>query len=97
MMFWWYVYIMTNKKQWTLYIWVTSNLIKRIYQHRESVIEWFTKRYWLKKLVYYEICPNIETAIIREKQLKWWNRATKITLIESTNPDWNDLYDNIIE
>ena len=97
MIYWWYVYIMTNKKQWTLYVWVTSNLIKRIYQHRESLVEWFTKKYWLKNLVYYETCPNIETAILREKQLKWWNRITKIRLIESINPDWNDLYNYILE
>lgn len=93
----WYVYIMTNKKHWTLYVGVTSNLLQRVYQHREWVIEWFTKRYWLKLLVYYEQCPTIESAIIREKQFKWWNRTYKTELIESINKDWNDLYNTIIE
>lgn len=92
----WYIYIMTNNKGWTLYIWVSSNLVQRIYQHKEWLIEWFTKRYWLKNLVYYEECSTMENAIIREKQLKWGSRQQKIDLIESNNKEWKDLYDQII-
>jgi len=88
---------MTNKKYWILYVWVTSDLVKRIYQHKEWIIDWFTKKYELKILVYYEVCPTIQSAIMREKQLKWWNRKQKIELIESINKDWHDLYNIIIE
>ena len=91
-----YVYIMTNHKNGTLYIWVTSNLSQRIYEHREWIRDGFTKKYNLPVLVYYEICPSIESAILREKQLKWWNRKQKIILIESDNKEWNDLYDTIV-
>lgn len=87
----WYTYILSNKKNWTLYIWVTSNLEKRIYQHKNKEFEWFTKKYNITKLVYYEKYNNITDAINREKQLKWWNRKTKINLIEENNKNWEDL------
>ena len=87
-----YVYILTNKKDGALYIGVTSNLLQRIWQHKNKFVDGFTKRYNLNKLVYYEIFDDIENAIIREKQLKGKLRQKKIDLIEKNNPDWNDLY-----
>ncbi len=92
----WYIYILTNKRNWTLYAWVISNIIQRVYQHKNKQIKWFTQRYWINKLVYYEIFDDIKNAIEREKQIKWWNRRTKLRLIESVNPDWKDLYYSII-
>lgn len=91
-----YVYIMTNKRYGTFYIGMTSNLLKRIWEHRNKVIEGFTKTHDLKRLVYYEPHENAENAIKREKRLKKWNRQWKIELIEKNNPDWRDLYENII-
>ena len=93
----WYVYVLASKKLWVLYVWVTSNLLRRIYQHKNDVYEWFTKKYFIKKLVYYEIHPTIESAIVREKQIKAWNRNKKIELIESINKEWDDLYDRLLE
>lgn len=90
-----YVYILTSKKDGVLYVWVTSNLVRRIYEHREWLADWFTKKYFVKRLVYREECPSMETAIQREKQIKWWSRNDKTILIESINKDWNDLYDEI--
>lgn len=90
-----YVYIISNKRNGTLYIGVTSDLIKRIYQHKEGVIDGFTKKYNVKRLVYYEQHENAESAITREKQMKEWKRQWKLELIEKTNPEWEDLYDKI--
>jgi putative endonuclease len=90
------VYIMASKKDGVLYIGVTSYLIKRNWQHKEGIIEGFTKRYWAKRLVYYELHDSGESAIIREKQMKKWNREWKIRLIESQNPDWLDLTNEIL-
>jgi putative endonuclease len=90
------VYIITNKKDGILYTGVTSNLIKRAYEHREGVISGFTKKYNCKKLVFYELHTTMESAITREKQLKTWHRKWKLELIESQNPNWEDLYDKII-
>jgi putative endonuclease len=87
------VYIMTNRRNGTLYVGVTSNLPPRVYQHREGVIQGFTKRYGLKMLVYYEAHDDIRTAIQREKTIKHWPRAWKVRLIQGMNPDWRDLYD----
>ena len=84
--------MLTNKKSGTLYIGVTSDLVKRIYEHKTKPIDGFTKRYNLDKLVYYEIHNSIREAIVREKQLKNWHRQWKINLIEEHNPDWDDLY-----
>lgn len=86
-----WVYIMTNSRNGTLYIGVTSELARRISEHREGTIDGFTKRYGLKRLVYAEHHDDIRDAIQREKTLKHWSRAWKIALIESQNPDWDDL------
>ncbi len=91
-----YVYIVTNKPFGTLYIGVTSNLIKRIWEHREKQIDGFTKRYNLTRLVYYEMYERIDDAIYREKQMKEWNRNWKLRQIIEINSDWKDLYDDII-
>ena len=86
-----YVYIMTNCKNTVLYIGVTNNLERRVYEHKNKLIEGFSKRYNLNKLVYFECSQDIVIAIAREKQLKGWLRSKKISLIESVNPNWNDL------
>jgi putative endonuclease len=91
-----YVYILTNKKDGTLYVGVTSDLSKRIHEHKTKPVSSFTKTYNLDKLVYYEVSDSIVQAITREKQLKNWHRQWKIDLIERNNPDWNDLYESIL-
>lgn len=91
-----YVYIMTNKSQGTLYIGVTSDIIKRVYEHKNDFIDGFTRKYELKRLVYYEVFDEIAEAIKREKQLKEWQRKWKIELIEKQNPKWEDLYETIL-
>ena len=91
-----YIYIMSNKKDGTLYIGVTSDLIKRVYEHKNSFVDSFTKKYNLKTLVYYEVYEDIEEAIKREKQLKAGNRKKKLELINSMNENWNDLYGSLI-
>ena len=91
-----YVYILASKRNGTLYIGVTSNLIQRIWQHKNGFVDAFTKKYSVKKLVYYEEHGNIMSAIRREKRLKEWQRKWKLELIEKANPDWNDLYLSII-
>ena len=90
------VYIMTNKKNGTLYTGITSNLVKRIHEHKNHIGCTFTNRYKCKMLVYYKTCDTMETAIVREKQLKAGSRKKKIYLIESMTPLWEDLYDSII-
>ncbi len=90
-----YVYILTSKPNGTLYIGVTSDLLRRIYQHRNNLVEGFTKKHGVKTLVYYETYDEISFAIQREKEMKGWNRAWKIKLIESDNPTWRDLFDDI--
>lgn len=92
-----YVYILTNKENGTLYVGVTSDLVKRIWQHKNKFVEGFSKKYDLNKLVYYEVFNDIENAITREKQLKNWHRQWKINLINQQNPDWMDLYNGIIK
>ena len=91
-----YVYILASKKNGTLYIGVTSDLVKRCYEHKHDLVEGFTKKYQVHTLVYYETHDNAIEAITREKQIKKWNRSWKIRLIEEMNPDWRDLYDEII-
>ena len=91
-----YIYILFNKKNGTLYTGVTSNLIKRIYEHKNKFIDGFTKKYGIDKLGYYETFDTIVSAIEREKQIKGGSRKQKIQLIESINPNWQDLYDKII-
>jgi putative endonuclease len=85
-----YIYILSSRSS-TLYIGVTNDLMKRVYEHKEKFDEGFTKRYAINRLVYYESCESIESAIVREKQLKGWRRDRKIALIESVNPNWHDL------
>ncbi len=90
-----YVYIMTNRKCGTLYTGVTSDLIQRCHQHREGLVDGFTKRYGLKQLVWYEAHEDMMVAIQREKNIKHWSRQWKIELIEKLNPHWDDLYEAI--
>lgn len=91
-----YIYILASRKNGTLYIGVTSDLIKRIYQHKNKQVEGFTKKYSVGRLVYYEITDSPEEAIRRENRLKSWKREWKIYLIEKDNPEWKDLYEDII-
>ena len=86
-----FVYIMASKRNGTLYIGVTSDLIKRVWQHKNKFVSGFTSTYNVYNLVYYEIHPNAESAITREKRMKKWRRVWKIGLIEQSNPNWNDL------
>ena len=90
-----YVYITASKRNGTLYIGVTSNLKKRIYEHKESLIDGFTKKYKVNKLVYFETTNDVNSAIQREKQMKKWKREWKLKLIEKENPCWIDLYNNL--
>ena len=90
------VYILASKYNGTLYTGATSNLIQRIWQHRSELAEGFTKKYSVHFLVYYELHEEMTTAILREKQLKKWNRQWKINLIEQFNPAWNDLWQELI-
>lgn len=91
-----HVYIVTNKRNGTLYIGVTSNLVQRIWQHKEGVIDGFTKKYDCKILVWYKEFDDIELAIQHEKQMKTWKRLWKLREIEEMNPDWNDLFEGLI-
>ena len=92
-----YVYILFNKRNGTLYVGVTNDLVKRVWQHKNKVVEGFTKQYSIDKLGYYEVCNDINSAIAREKQLKGGNRKAKLELIELNNPNWNDLYYDIVD
>jgi len=89
------VYILASKPNGTLYIGVTSDLPKRVWEHKNDSVDGFTKRYGVHRLVYYELHADMMSAITREKQLKKWNRAWKLELIESENPGWNDLSEGI--
>jgi putative endonuclease len=91
-----YVYILASKKNGTLYIGVTDNLIKRVYEHKNNLVKGFTQKYNVHNLVYYEEYENIYEAITREKRMKKWKREWKIDLIEKLNPEWKDLYDEIL-
>jgi len=91
-----WVYIMTNRPNGTLYVGVTSNLVRRVWEHREGVADGFTSRYGLKRLVYVERHDEIVSAIQREKNIKHWSRAWKVTLILKDNPNWDDLYDQLL-
>ncbi len=92
-----YIYILFNKRNGTLYTGVTSDIVKRIYEHKNKLVDGFTKKYKIDKLGYYEIYNDITKAIEREKQIKAGSRKKKIELIESMNPEWKDLYDMIIQ
>ena len=89
------VYILSSKRNGTLYIGVTSNLIKRIWEHKEGYVDGFTQKYNVKELVYFELHESAESAITREKRLKTWKREWKQKLIEQKNPQWKDLYSEI--
>ena len=90
-----YVYIIASQKNGTIYIGITNDLIRRIYEHKNELVDGFTKKYKIKNLVYYEIFENIENAILREKQLKVWTRKKKLSLFEKQNPNWEDLYTDL--
>jgi putative endonuclease len=91
-----YVYLLASRKQGTLYLGVTKDLVRRTYQHKEKLLAGFTSQYDIRRLVWFEIYDNPTTAIEREKQIKKWRRAWKIDLIEKENPEWKDLYPEII-
>jgi putative endonuclease len=86
------VYILSSRRNGTLYVGLTSNLVKRVWEHKENFVEGFTKRYGIHTLVWYEVHESMETAIQREKVIKNWKRSWKLELIEKTNPQWRDLY-----
>jgi putative endonuclease len=90
------VYILASARNGTLYIGVTSDLVKRIWEHKNDLVEGFTKQYKVHNLVWFELLENMSSAIEREKNIKEWKRAWKLSLIEKSNPDWRDLYDDII-
>jgi putative endonuclease len=91
-----YVYIMASKRNGTLYVGVTNDLLRRVYEHREGQSGGFTKNYGVKMLAYFESHDDIDRALQREKNMKRWRRAWKIDLIEKSNSDWHDLYDTIV-
>ena len=90
-----YVYILASERNGTLYIGVTNNLVRRLYEHKNGLVDGFTKKYNVKVLVYYESTNSIESAIQREKSLKKWSRSWKISLIQSVNPEWKDLAEEL--
>jgi putative endonuclease len=92
-----FVYILASQRNGTLYIGVTSDLLKRVWEHKNKIVKGFTEKYGVDKLVYYEQCEDIMGAIQREKQLKKWNRSWKLKLIEKKNPKWHDLYLDLIK
>lgn len=91
-----FVYILASKRNGTLYIGVTSDLLKRVSEHKNKVVKGFTEKYDVTRLVYYECYDDPNTAILREKQLKKWERKWKLDLIEQKNPKWNDLYEELL-
>ena len=91
-----YIYILANRIKGSLYIGVTGNLIKRIYEHKNNIIKGFSNKYKIHKLVYYKKIDSIISAIQREKRMKKWKKQWKIELIEKVNPNWNDLYEDIL-
>jgi putative endonuclease len=91
-----FVYILASQRNGTLYVGVTNNLVRRIYEHREKLIEGFTSQYKVTRLVWFDQTESIEEAIAHEKRLKRWRREWKIELIEKTNPAWDDLHDGIL-
>ena len=96
-MYEYYVYIMTNKPNGVLYVGMTDNLFRRVQEHKNGIGGFFTSKYKLDKLVYFESTDDVAVAIWREKRLKTWNRTWKIKLIEEKNPQWRDLYDELLE
>ena len=92
-----YVYLLASRRNGTLYTGVTSDLIQRVWNHKHDIHEGFTKQYQVHRLVYFEAHQDIRDAIIREKQIKKWKRAWKIRLIEERNPEWRDLFDELLD
>jgi putative endonuclease len=92
-----YVYLLAGRKQGTLYLGVTKDLVRRVYQHKEKLTPGFASRYDIRRLVWFEIYDDPTTAIQREKEIKKWRRAWKVALIERENPDWKDLYPEITQ
>jgi putative endonuclease len=90
------IYILASQRNGTLYVGVTSNLVKRVWEHKNDQVDGFSRRYGVHMLVYYEILDTMDVAITREKQIKAGSRAKKLRLIESMNPEWNDLYASIV-
>jgi len=90
------VYLLASRRNGTLYAGVTSDLIKRIWEHKNNAVEGFTKRYGVHQLVWYELHPTMESAIRREKALKEWKRRWKLELIEASNPEWRDLFEGLL-
>ena len=90
------VYLLASKRNGTLYVGVISDLVQRVWQHKNDLVEGFSKRYGVHTLVWYEECGTMEAAISREKAIKEWKRAWKIRLIEKQNPEWNDIYDEFL-
>ena len=91
-----YVYILAGKRNGTLYVGVTNDLVRRVWEHKEGVVKGFTKKYDVKRLVYFEMFDQVDFALHREKTLKHYIREWKINLIEKDNPDWRDLYDDLL-
>ena len=91
-----FVYIMASERNGTLYIGVTNDLIRRVYEHKNALVPGFSSKYVVNKLVYYESTDSVMSAIIREKQLKWWKRKWKLKLIEDFNAEWRDLFEDIL-
>ncbi len=91
-----YVYIMASKRNGTLYIGVTNDLIRRVYEHKNNLVEGFTNKFRVHKFVYWEQSENVDSALQREKQLKKWNRQWKLALIEEHNANWQDLYEQLL-
>ncbi len=91
-----YVYILASQRRGTLYIGVTTDLTKRVYEHKNGLVDGFTNKYGVHRLVYYEIARDAEIALSRERQMKKWNRVWKLKLIEEHNPEWADLYESLM-
>ncbi len=89
-------YILASGRNGTLYVGVTSDVVKRVYEHKQDLIKGFTNQYHVHKLVFFEMHSSMEAAITREKQIKKWNRSWKLRLIEKTNPEWRDLFGDIV-
>ncbi len=91
-----FVYLMASGKNGTLYVGVTNDLIRRVYEHRNGLVAGFTSRYAIHQLVWFESTPSIDSAIHKEKQIKNWKREWKVAMIEASNPLWNDLYESLL-
>lgn len=90
-----YVYLLASQRNGTLYVGVTSDLVKRVWEHKQDLLGGFTKRYQVHRLVHYEVFEDIRDAIVRERRIKKWKRGWKVQLIEEENPGWNDLHDGL--